>query len=185
MLFSRRSVWVLPELVGRWTQHLTKIDQKTRKIGQICIWNPWLPNLLCKHWFASSVWNFCCWVADVRLRAKRPQGRRARRNGCFRRLWVGHNRFQSNVAKKQKYAVTSTTVWRHGGHRRIYIVCSSLGPTRGSHTARALRARRDYKLTSLGASWGIIHIKKIKLSILLHKCTNSLCSIREPWTTLI
>ena len=30
-------------------------------------------------------------------------------------------------------------------------LCSSLGPKRGSHTARALRARRDYKLTSLGA----------------------------------
>ena len=28
------------ELVGRWTQHFTKIDQKTRKIGQIYIWNP-------------------------------------------------------------------------------------------------------------------------------------------------
>ena len=30
------------------------------------------------------------------------------------------------------------------------IFCSSLGPTRGSHTARALRARRDCKLTSRG-----------------------------------
>ena len=28
------------ELVGRSTQHLTKIDQKTRKIRQIYIWNP-------------------------------------------------------------------------------------------------------------------------------------------------
>ena len=28
------------ELVGRWTQHFTKIDQKTRKIGQIYIWKP-------------------------------------------------------------------------------------------------------------------------------------------------
>ena len=24
---------------GRWTQHSTKIDQKTRKIGQIYIWD--------------------------------------------------------------------------------------------------------------------------------------------------
>ena len=31
---------------------------------------------------------------------------------------------------------------------------NSLGPTRGSRTARARRARRDYKLTSLGASRG-------------------------------
>ena len=40
IVFSRRSIWVLLELVGRWTQHFTKIDQKTRKIGQIYIWNP-------------------------------------------------------------------------------------------------------------------------------------------------
>ena len=33
-------------------------------------------------------------------------------------------------------------------------VCSSLGPARGSRTARALRARQDYTLTSLGASRG-------------------------------
>ena len=54
------------------------------------------------------------------------------------------------------------TVWRHGGHHRIYTskVCSSLGPTGGSNTASALRTRRDYKLTSLGASRGITLIFK-------------------------
>ena len=40
IVFSRRSIWVLLELVGRWTQHFTKINQKTQKIGQIYIWNP-------------------------------------------------------------------------------------------------------------------------------------------------
>ena len=48
--------WVSLELVDRWTQ-FTKTDQMTRKIGQIYIWNP--IHLLCKHWFTSSVWNFC------------------------------------------------------------------------------------------------------------------------------
>ena len=38
-----------------------------------------------KHWFTSSPWNFCCWV-----RAKLRQRRRARRNGCFRRLTWQH-----------------------------------------------------------------------------------------------
>ena len=33
-----------------------------------------------------TVWNFCRWVAQTFLRAKRPQQRKARRNGCFRRL---------------------------------------------------------------------------------------------------
>ena len=67
ILFSRRDVWVLLELVGRWTQNLTKIDQKLRhvKLDKFVFGSPWLPDLLCKHWFASSVWNFCHWVADV------------------------------------------------------------------------------------------------------------------------
>ena len=32
----------------------------------------WLPDLLCKHWFTSSVWNFCRWVADVPSRETSP-----------------------------------------------------------------------------------------------------------------
>ena len=54
--FSRRSVWVLLELVGRWTQHITKIDQKTRKIGQICIWNPMTTGFIsCRRSFSRNV----------------------------------------------------------------------------------------------------------------------------------
>ena len=40
IVFSRGSIWVLLELIRRWTQHFTKIDQEKRKIEQICIWNP-------------------------------------------------------------------------------------------------------------------------------------------------
>ena len=33
----------------------------------------WPPDLLlCKHWFASSLWNFCPWVADVPPRKTSP-----------------------------------------------------------------------------------------------------------------
>ena len=28
---------------------------------------PWLLDWLCKPWFTSSVWNFCCWDTDVSL----------------------------------------------------------------------------------------------------------------------
>ena len=81
--------WVLLELVGRWTQHFTKIDQKTRKIGQIYYLEPpWLPDLLYKHWFASSVYGIFTPESQTSLRAKHSQERRARRNGCFRRLGV-------------------------------------------------------------------------------------------------
>ena len=37
---SRRSIWVLLELVRRWAQHFAKIDQEKRKIEHICIWIP-------------------------------------------------------------------------------------------------------------------------------------------------
>ena len=40
IFFSTRSIRVLLELVRKWTQHLTKIDQEKSKIEQICIWNP-------------------------------------------------------------------------------------------------------------------------------------------------
>ena len=40
IFFSRRSIWVLLELICRWTQHFPKIDQEKCKIEQNCIWNP-------------------------------------------------------------------------------------------------------------------------------------------------
>ena len=48
---------------------------------------PWPPDLLCKHWFTSSVWNFifCLWVADIHP-CENIQWRGVRRNGCFCRL---------------------------------------------------------------------------------------------------
>ena len=36
---------------------------------------PWLPHLLCKHRFLSSVWNFCHWVADVPPCETSPAGK--------------------------------------------------------------------------------------------------------------
>ena len=39
-ILIERNIWILLELVRRWTQHFTKIDQKKRKIEPICIWKP-------------------------------------------------------------------------------------------------------------------------------------------------
>ena len=41
---------------------------------------PWLLDLLCKHWFTSSVWNFCSWGADISLS---KISLAARSDGCF------------------------------------------------------------------------------------------------------
>ena len=46
IVFSGRSIWVLLELVRKWTQHFTKIDQEKRKIEQNYIWNPMTTGLI-------------------------------------------------------------------------------------------------------------------------------------------
>ena len=58
---SRRSIWVLLELVGRWTQQfLIKLTTRNILLNKLfCIWNPmtFIPDLLYKHWFTcTSVW---------------------------------------------------------------------------------------------------------------------------------
>ena len=64
-VFSK-SIWVLLELVGRWTQHFTKIDQEKPKNERICIWNPMTTGFNCVNIdLTSSVWNFCHWDADI------------------------------------------------------------------------------------------------------------------------
>ena len=69
---------------ARWRMN-TKSTRRHVKSDKFVFVTPWLLDLLCKHWFASSVWNFCCWVADVPP-YKTSRRWRARRNGCFRRL---------------------------------------------------------------------------------------------------
>ena len=85
-ILSWRSIWVLLELVRRWTKHFTKIDQEKRKIYHICIWNPhdyriYYVNIDLRHQYGISVAE-----SQTFLLAKRPLQRWARRNGCFRRL---------------------------------------------------------------------------------------------------
>ena len=84
IVFSRRSIWVLLELIGRWTWHFTKSTRRHIKLDKF-IGTQWLPYLLCKHWFASSLWNFCHWVADVPPCETSPAVKSARRYGLFHR----------------------------------------------------------------------------------------------------
>ena len=44
---------------------LPKLTRRNIKLNKFAFGTPWLLDLLCKHWFTSSVWNFCHWVADV------------------------------------------------------------------------------------------------------------------------
>ena len=43
----------------------TKSIRRNIKSNKFTFGTQWLPDLLCKHWFTSSVWNFCRWGADV------------------------------------------------------------------------------------------------------------------------
>ena len=53
-------------------KHLPKSTRRHIKLYKFVFGTPWLPDLFCKHWFASSVWNFCHWVADVPPRETSP-----------------------------------------------------------------------------------------------------------------
>ena len=44
---------------------LLKLTRRNVKLKKFAFSTPWLPDLLCKYWFTSSVWNFYRWVADV------------------------------------------------------------------------------------------------------------------------
>ena len=54
---------------------LPKSTRRNVKLKKFVFGSLWLPDLLCKHWFTSSVWNFCRWVADVVACEKSPAGR--------------------------------------------------------------------------------------------------------------
>ena len=85
LVFSK-SIWVLLELIGRWTQHFTKIDQEKCKIEQICIWNPMtVPDLLCKHYLCHQNGISLIELQTFFL-AKHCQQQGVRRNGSFRML---------------------------------------------------------------------------------------------------
>ena len=45
---------------------LPKSTRRYIQFNKFAFRTPWLPELLCKHWFISSVWNyFCFWVAHI------------------------------------------------------------------------------------------------------------------------
>ena len=90
-----------------------------------------------------------------------PDDEKTALHACFGHWWEFEIAFSRMLPRNKNAPWRQTTVWRHGGHHRRWAawrwelrLCSSLGPTR----CCALRARRDYKLASLGASRGNISI---------------------------
>ena len=51
---------------------LPNLTRRHAKLEKFIFGTPWLPDLLYKHWFASSVWNSCPWVTDVPPRETFP-----------------------------------------------------------------------------------------------------------------
>ena len=46
--------------------NLPKSTWRNIEFNKFAVRTPWLPELLCKHWFISSVWNyFCFWVVHI------------------------------------------------------------------------------------------------------------------------
>ena len=75
------------EFIHRWTPHFRpKSTRRNVKLNKFAFETPWLPDLLCKHWFTSSVWNFCRWVADVPPRKTSLSGDEREETSAVRRL---------------------------------------------------------------------------------------------------
>ena len=68
-------------LIGGLSSYITRMTDKRQKASKFGCGTPWPQDILYKHWFTLSVAE-----SQTFLRAKRPQRRSARRNGCFRRL---------------------------------------------------------------------------------------------------
>ena len=91
IFFFRRSIWGLLELFRRWKQHFSKIDQENVKLNKFGCgthdYQIYYVNIDVRHHYGISFAE-----SQTFLRAKRPQRRRARRNGCFRRLAFNNNK---------------------------------------------------------------------------------------------
>ena len=74
-LIGRQSSFIVLAIVYEW-QTKDKFAFET----------PWLPDLLCKHWLTSLVWNFCRWVADVPLRETSISGDELGETSSVRRV---------------------------------------------------------------------------------------------------
>ena len=51
---------------------LVKSTRRNVELNKFGCGTPWLPDILCKQRFTSSVWDFCRWVADVPPRETSP-----------------------------------------------------------------------------------------------------------------
>ena len=90
------------------------------KLDKFVFGTPWLLDLLCEHWFASSVWNFCRWVADVHSRETSPSGEERGETVVF-----ADYRARGIIVK---YFLIGVCQWlhvalRHGAVSREHILC--------------------------------------------------------------
>ena len=78
IVFSRRSInefsW---SSFADERNSFPKSNRKNVKLNKFAFGTPWISDLLCRHWFTSSAWNFCRWVPPRWV----PR-RWARRNVC-------------------------------------------------------------------------------------------------------
>ena len=78
---------------------LPNLTRRHAKLEKFIFGTPWLPDLLYKHWFASSVWNSCPWVTDVPPRETSPATKSEEK------------RMFSQAIRVWKKKLSSTTSW--------------------------------------------------------------------------
>ena len=66
LLWKKQLSLILLELFADEHNTFPKSTRRNVKLNKFAFRTPWLPDILCKHWFLSSVWNFCHhWVAGI------------------------------------------------------------------------------------------------------------------------
>ena len=98
---------------------LPKSTRRHLELDKFVFGTPWLPDVLCKHWFASSVWNFCSWVADVPPRETSPAAKSEEKR-MFSQASVLHADRKVDVNQTCQQSVFSTI----GACMRIWLMHS-------------------------------------------------------------
>ena len=164
IFFSRRSIWV--SCFSTFANEHNTLPKSTRrnvKLNKFAFGTAWLPELSCKHWFKSSVWNLCRWVADVPPRENDPQRQWTRRNVCRSQAGVFH--IIGTFAIRNVRSVFLTTLILQSWKQKLRMIDNSLVWILMTSRARLAKRERAWKSphTRIGVSpflaWGDFHAR--------------------------
>ena len=85
---------------------LPQSARRNIKSNKFTFANPWVPSLLCKHWFMSSLWNFCHWGTDIPPGETSIPATRSNKKQLYSQTTFS---FTSHITHKYDMSVPETT----------------------------------------------------------------------------